>query len=380
MTNENKLQVSMNGKSVGTLVLYRKRLVAFAYDRQWLAEGFSLNPYSLPLQDKVFIPEQDPFDGLYGVFSDSLPDGWGHLLVDRMLLNFRIDPNTLNSLDRLAIVGDSGMGALGYAPACPFSVKTGTMDFDLLARECKNILETEYSPDLDILFQLGASSGGARPKILTEIDGAPWIIKFPSSTDKDTIGVEEYRYMLCAKSCGVTVPECRLFPSSVGPGYFGVRRFDRTPERKKVHMVSVSGLLETSHRIPNLDYSALMKLGLQLTEDYAEVEKLYRLMCFNVFAHNRDDHSKNFSFLYDEEENRWKLSPAYDLTYSNSLGGEHATTINGNGRNPVMADILAVAEGIGIGKQKAKQIARQVQETVSSGLDDIIQSHSNHHP
>ena len=91
-------------------------------------------------------------------------------------------------------------------------------------------------------------------------------------------------------------------------------------------------------------------------------------MCFNVFAHNRDDHSKNFSYLYLEDERRWVLSPAYDLTYSNSLGGEHATTIHGNGINPGISNILEVAKGIGINQRKAKQIAMQIQECVEEHL------------
>lgn len=118
-------------------------------------------------------------------------------------------------------------------------------------------------------------------------------------------------------------------------------RFDRM-EKKRIHMISASGLLETTHRIPNLDYHILMQLTLQLTKNYAELEKLFRLMCFNVFAHNRDDHSKNFSYLY--QNGQWVLSPAYDLTYSNSIGGEHATTVNGNGNDPGMDDLLAVAQ------------------------------------
>ena len=130
------------------------------------------------------------------------------------------------------------------------------------------------------------------------------------------------------------MPETKLFPSKNCSGFFGVKRFDREKNSenkiKKIHMVSVSGLLETSHRIPNLDYDILMKLTLKLTNDFEEVKKMYRLMCFNIFAHNRDDHSKNFSFLYNEVKRKWELSPAYDLTYSNSIGGEHATTIAGN--------------------------------------------------
>ena len=83
-----------------------------------------------------------------------------------------------------------------------------------------------------------------------------------------------------------------------------------------------------------------MKLTLELIKDFAEIEKLFRIMCFNVFAHNRDEHSKNFTYLYDDSEEKWILSTAYDLTYSYSIGGEHATCINGNGRNPGMTDIL----------------------------------------
>ena len=98
-----------------------------------------------------------------------------------------------------------------------------------------------------------------------------------------------------------------------------------------------------------------------------EVNKLrvlYRLMCFNVFAHNRDDHSKNFSFLYNDTERSWHLSPAYDLTYSFSLGGEHATTVNGNGRNPGMQDLLEVGRQFGMTSSYAKSISREIQECV----------------
>ena len=168
--------------------------------------------------------------------------------------------------------------------------------------------------------------------------------------------------------------EVRLFPSGHTAGYFGTRRFDRIGDGEpgKLHMVSAAGLLETSHRIPNLDYDILMKLTLQLTKSMEECEKLYRLMCFNVFAHNRDDHSKNFSYLYKEDEERWVLSPAYDLTYSNSLGGEHATTVNGNGANPGMEDILAVAKRIGLNTTKAKKTALEIKDCVFEMLGDYI--------
>ncbi|MCB8566753.1 type II toxin-antitoxin system HipA family toxin [Fusobacterium ulcerans] len=376
MENIKSLEVFYNDKKVGTLGILPNTLVAFEYDENWLQKGFSISPLSLPLIKKVFLPKIDPFDGLFGVFSDSLPDGWGRLLVDRMLNSQNISPRKVSSLNRLAIVGESGMGALSYKPEHKFPSIENENDFDRLAAACKELLETNYSEELDKLFLLGGSSGGARPKILTMIDNEEWIIKFPSSFDSKDIGKIEYDYSLCAKKCGILMPETKLFPSKTSTGYFGVKRFDRqknlSGETKKIHMISVSALLETSHRLPNLDYNILMKLTLRLTDSFEEVEKIYRLMCFNVFAHNRDDHSKNFSFIYNEDLKKWFLSPAYDLTYSYSINGEHATTVNGNGRNPNIEDILETAKNIGLNYDKAKKIAEKIRKIVKEDLGKII--------
>lgn len=355
------LKVFYNDILVGTLAKTPERVVAFEYDLNWLNNGFSISPFSLPLIKKVFIPKYEPFDGLFGVFNDSLPDGWGRLLVDRLFLKNKINPVEIDNLNRLAVVQESGMGALTYKPEHRFQTENDVSNLDILAQECSKILESQNSDNLDELFQLGGSSGGARPKILTSIDNEDWIIKFPSSIDPKNIGEKEYQYSLCAKDCGINMTETKLLPSEICSGYFGIKRFDRK-NGKKVHMVSASGLLETSHRLPNLDYNLLMKLTLELTRNYEDIEQLFRLMCFNVFAHNRDDHSKNFSFLYDDNKKEWHLSPAYDLTYSSSFNGEHATTINGEGKNPNLDDILAVAKNIGLNEKSAKNIALDIQE------------------
>lgn len=355
------LKVFYNDILVGTLAKTPERVVAFEYDLDWLNNGFSISPFSLPLIKKVFIPKYEPFDGLFGVFNDSLPDGWGRLLVDRLFLKNKINPVEIDNLNRLAVVQESGMGALTYKPEHRFQTENDVSNLDILAQECSKILEFQNSDNLDELFQLGGSSGGARPKILTSIDNEDWIIKFPSSIDPKNIGEKEYQYSLCAKDCGINMTETKLLPSEICSGYFGIKRFDRK-NGKKVHMVSASGLLETSHRLPNLDYNLLMKLTLELTRNYEDIEQLFRLMCFNVFAHNRDDHSKNFSFMYDNNKKEWHLSPAYDLTYSSSFNGEHATTINGEGKNPNLDDILAVAKNIGLNEKSAKNIALDIQE------------------
>ena len=185
MKKTERLNVKYHDRKVGTMALYKGRLAAFEYDRDWLVDGFSISPFSLPLEPRVFIPKTDPFDGVFGVFADSLPDGWGRLLVDRLMLKNHINPYEMGNLDRLSIVGQSGMGALCYEPDLHFDTEETPLDLDEIAEECRRILNTESAENLDELFRLGGSSGGARPKILTKVDGEDWIIKFPSSGDSE---------------------------------------------------------------------------------------------------------------------------------------------------------------------------------------------------
>ncbi|MBR2801541.1 MAG: type II toxin-antitoxin system HipA family toxin [Erysipelotrichaceae bacterium] len=368
MESVRKLEVLCNDRKVGTLAPYQRYLTAFEYSSDWLRDGYPLSPFSLPLEPGVKIADFEPFEGLFGIFADSMPDGWGRLLVDRMLRSRGEKPEELGVLERLSIVGESGMGALEYRPVYEKGSTAAGHDLDQLAEECRKVLNSEAS-DLDLLYALGASSGGARPKVLLEIEGEEWIVKFPAAEDPADIGLMEYEYDLCAKECGIEIPEVRLFPSKNGPGYFGCRRFDRTKEdgvKKKIHMATASGLLEVSHRMPALDYTTLMALTWQLCKREEELEKMYRLMCFNVFAHNRDDHSNNISYLC--RDGVWRLSPAYDLTYSWSFAGEHATTVDGEGKAPTAEDILRVARKAGLRMSRAREIAEQIKETVNSRL------------
>lgn len=370
MNNKKFLDVYMNQMHVGILAETVNHMIAFEYSSEWIEKGVSISPFSLPLKTGVFVPKKyDPFDGLFGVFADSLPDGWGRLLVDRFFLKNNINPMQVNPLTRLAVVGSSGMGALEYRPSEQMNLESAGLTLDELAAECRKMFDTDQSEYIDDLFLMGGSSGGARPKIYYRIDGDEWIVKFPSSLDRENIGRQEYEYSICAKKCGIIMPETRLLASKMYDGYFAVKRFDRNCGQR-IHMVSAGGLLETSHRIPNLDYNILMQLTLQLTKNYESIEQLYRFMCFNVFAHNRDDHSKNFSFLY--KNGSWELSPAYDLTYSNSIGGEHATCVNGNGSNPGMKDILNVAANVNMDRKKAKKIAEEIYEIVNNDLKQYL--------
>jgi serine/threonine-protein kinase HipA len=358
------LRVLYNGHLVGLLAEI-DGLAAFEYSDAWLAEGFSISPRSLPLEKRVFVPGYQPFDGLWGVFDDSLPDGWGRLLVDRLLRREGISPAQVTVLTRLALVGASGMGALTYEPEIAHPAAGNAQDLDTLAAECARILRSDSDGDLDELFALGGSSGGARPKVLTQVDGEDWIIKFPASMDRHNVGQMEYEYALAAQATGIEMPEVRLLPSRLCSGYFGVRRFDRVSDvtggRTRVHVASASALLETSHRIPSLDYQGLLRFTLTLTKSYKEVERLFRLACFNVLAHNRDDHARNFAFLYDEAAGTWRLAPAFDLTCCEGMGGEHATAVNGKGRDISTADLKLLATQAGISKPRCRTILDEVQ-------------------
>lgn len=367
----NYLKVLYHGREVGTLALTSDKKAAFEYSGRWLEEGFSVSPFSLPLEKKVFVPVKPYFQGLFGVFADSLPDAWGNLLLNRMLRQKGISAGEISVLNRLAIVGHNGKGALTYEPVMMEFQQSHNSALDELASQCKQILTTEYNDNLDELYRLGGTSGGARPKILTSIENEDWIIKFPAHVDGNDAGVMEYEYSLCAKKCGIQMEETRLFHSEFCGGYFGTRRFDR--RESPVHMCTAAALLELDFTQPSLDYHSLMKLTKIITGDNLEdIENMYRRMCFNVFAHNHDDHSKNFTYLYEEDKDRWRLSPAYDLTYSNTYYGEHTTTVDGNGLNPGVKELVNVGVKAGISREKCKEIAEEIQECVGQMLSRYV--------
>ena len=250
------------------------------------------------------------------------------------------------------------MGALTYRPAWDIPRDSALGDLDELAAQCSAVLEHEDTEDPDELFRLGGSSGGARPKVMT----GEWIIKFPASGDMRDTGIMEKAYMDCAAACGISVPETRLLPSKRCSGYFAIRRFDRV-DGKRRHMLTATAILEADWRTASLDYHTLMKLTSILSRSNEEdLLQMYRRMCFNVYAHNRDDHAKNFTWIYDPQFDCWHPSPAYDLTWSSTYYGEHTTTIDGNGRNPGERELMAVGEKAGLSRKLCREIAAEIRE------------------
>lgn len=371
------LNLAENQHKLGRLAV-KDRQIYFEYDPDFLATRLDISPFVLPLRPGVRAGDRSLFEGLHGVFNDSLPDGWGRLLLDRQLRKFDIDPGALTPLDRLAHVGQRGMGALLYEPDYSTASPETTLNLDNLAEESRQILEGEPVDLLEELLALNGSAGGARPKVMVGVnkdltaithgvDALPpgyshWLVKFPASSDRKDSCAIEYAYALMAKAAGIVMMPTHLFPAKKGTGYFAVKRFDRDGNQRR-HMHTASGLLNADFRIPALDYKDVLLATRLLTKDQREVEKLYRVAAFNVLAHNRDDHSKNFSFLMDGS-GRWCVSPAYDLTFSSGPGGEHSTMVMGEGKIPGDEQLLKLAASVPIQAGKAKAIIAEVKEAV----------------
>ncbi len=359
--------------SVGRLALHDRR-IRFEYDTDFLSKGLEISPYRFPAKPGVQSFDLPFFDGLPGAFHDSLPDGWGRLILDRALRAKNIKPESMSALDRLAHVGRFGMGALVYEPDYRNTpAAQGQLNLDALATQAHDILEGAAGGVLEELVALNGSSAGARPKAMIGVnadkaqivhgvydlpdDFEHWLVKFPNTTDGPDCGAIEYVYAQMALEAGIDMTETHLFPSQNTPGYFGTKRFDRA-DNSRLHLHTAAGLLHSNFRQPALDYKDLIKLTLFMTRDMTDVEKMFRIAVFNVLSYNRDDHGKNFSYLMDEK-GQWRLSPAYDLIYSAGPGGEQSTMVAGEGRNPGSAHLLELAKTASIPAKKAKEIIDQ---------------------
>lgn len=353
------LEVYYRSIKVGRLAESSDGRSAFEYDNVWLQKGFSISPFHLPLQSGLMIAKRNPFNGLFGILEDSLPDGWGKLLIDRWLISKGFLLAEIGLIDRLSLVGESGIGAITYKPAQSTDLENPQhYSIDYYAAEVHKILNNQPTSSLNEMVNKAGSSGGARPKVLLKLNDEDWLIKFPSSADPKNVGEIEYEYSLKAKKCGIIMPETKLFEDK----YFGVKRFD-IQNNKRMHLHSAAGLLYASHRLPSLDYKELLKATLYLCRNMREVEKMFRLMVFNVLIGNKDDHAKNFSFLYKEDH--WEISPAYDLLPSEGFNGNHSTTVMGKGL-PVINDCLEAAKIVKLDGRKAKIIVEEVKEGLNN--------------
>ncbi len=352
MKEFDSLKVMYHDRLVGRLTMGTNDTCLFQYEKEWLDSGFSISPLKLPLRADLFEADYLPFQGNFGVFEDSMPGGYGEYVLQKELEKRGVNYKALNPLQRLSIVGSSGMGALCYIPDNKITMPRGSVDLDEVQQSALDVLSGKTDENAGRLYVDSGNSGGVRPKMLLQDEGRNWLVKFRHTYDPIASGVIEFMYNQAAKEAGITVPRFKLFKGR----YFGEERFDLSPDGKRIHMVTASGLLNEGINPPKMDYKALLALTGYITQDHIEVEQQFRRMVFNYYAENFDDHARNFSFLY--VDGKWKLSPAYDMTHDSPLG-QHATTV-GYKANPTEEDFIEAGASVQITRQLCTDIIDEV--------------------
>jgi serine/threonine-protein kinase HipA len=405
-------EVRLWGRTIGAVSLGDgEQFAEFQYDPAFAQSGIEVSPLTMPLATRVYrFPELAPntFHGLPGMLADSLPDRFGHALVDAWLASQGRTPDSFNAVERLCYTGARGMGALEFRPARgPAARQASHVEIDRLVQLASEILTHRDSLDVSFagdekkaalteILRVGTSAGGARAKAViawnpetNEVRSGQvaagqgfqyWVLKFDGVSgnrdkeleDPQGYGVIEYAYARMAKDAGIGMSECRLFEES-GRRHFMSRRFDRTDGGDKLHMQSLCGLAHFDYNLAGA-YSyeqallAMRRLGLPMES----IEEQFRRMAFNVVARNQDDHVKNIAFLMDKT-GRWSLSPAFDVTYSYNPAGQwtaaHQMTINGKNDDFNLDDFRACAKAASMKRGRAEAIVEEVRRAVSRWKD-----------
>ncbi|MBX9687269.1 MAG: type II toxin-antitoxin system HipA family toxin [Candidatus Obscuribacterales bacterium] len=344
-----------------------EREILFEYSKHAIERGLELSQYKLPLRAESYSGFPEHQLRLPGLISDALPDGWGMLLMDRLFRKEGRSLADISPLDRLAFIGDSAMGALTFEP--PDREALTAKDIRLLdiAREVRQFMDDSSEEVLRELALLGGSPHGARPKILVNFDrknnrmstsqsstGIPMLVKFPAENEKKEVCAVEAAYGRIAAACKIRMPVTEYFDLDRNLSAFGVERFDRL-EGMRIPMHTAAGAAHVNFRIPQLDYVALLRLTRLMTRDAREVRQAFERCVFNVVFNNRDDHSKNFSFVLDRD-GHWKFSPAYDLTFCEGPRGEHQMDICGEARSPSRRHLFELADKNDIPERDALEI------------------------
>jgi serine/threonine-protein kinase HipA len=374
---------------VGTLA-QTGRDVVFQYADTFLTRGLHLSPFRLPLRREV-----QAFDGkggleVFGLFEDAQPDGWGRRLLDRHFQSrFGRSPG---ALERLACVGERGMGALTFHPPqddgsrVEVELELGNLGEQAWAFDVEDVEDA-----LPEIRRLGGTSGGARPKALIglpldsassgpvlpgDVDLPPshahWLVKFNARRDAGAAGPLEYVYARMAVAAGAEMPDHRLLETRVGR-FFAVRRFDRPGPDQRAHLHSAAGLVHADFRAPGEEYDLLFRITDALTRDHAQKRELFRRTCLNVLAGNRDDHLKNFAYVMGPS-GTWRLSPLYDFTHNAGPNGWHTLSVMGEGLHPRREHLLRLGEQSGLRAGEATGILDQVRAAVA-GFGPLAREH-----
>ncbi|HIE65401.1 MAG: type II toxin-antitoxin system HipA family toxin [Nitrospira sp.] len=405
-------EVRLWGRSIGAVSLDDEdEVAAFEYDPAFAKSGIEISPLMMLLSSRVFtFPElsRKTYYGLPGLLADSLPDKFGHALIDVWLATQGRKPESFNAVERLCYTGERGMGALEFVPAIgPKAWKVNRIQIDKLVELASEILthrnnlrasfaDEKKEQALTDILRVGTSAGGARAKAVIAWNPSTnevcsgrgpagegfecWLLKFDGvrgNRDKELeapqgYGVVEYAYYRMAKDCGIDMNECRLFEEN-GRRHFMTRRFDRLAGGEKLHMQSLCALAHYDFNMAGAySYEQALLVIRQLDLPMRVIEEQFRRMVFNIVARNQDDHVKNIAFLMDKSGN-WLLSPAFDMTYSYNPEGRwtasHQMTLNGKRDDFTLDDFKACGKAASMKRGRAESILNEVRETVSRWKD-----------
>ncbi|MBJ7309458.1 type II toxin-antitoxin system HipA family toxin [Rugamonas sp. CCM 8940] len=355
---------------LGTLA-HEGRALLFEYSDEALQRGVELSPIYLKLRKVAYSNFPSTQENLPGLIADSLPDGWGRLLMDRYFQKNARDLASISPLDRLAFINDRAMGALVFTPPDELSHDPEYQELRVLAEGAQAVLAGQDTATLQQLALTGGSPHGARPKVLVQYNtataqvsteraapGAAWLVKFQAQAEAKEVCAIEKLYATMAEKCDLDMPATKYFDLTPKLAGFGIERFDRK-RGMRVPTLSLAALLDDNFRLPTRDYEVFLKATRTLTKDERQVKKAFERCVFNVVFNNRDDHTKNFAYVMNESM-QWELAPCYDLTYNVGVGGEHQMTISGEGRNPGLKHLLALATAVDLSEAWARQTIERI--------------------
>lgn len=381
-----------------------KPYASFEYDGDFLKSEIEISPIMMPLSNIVYefpLLSGEPFFGMPGLVVDSLPDSFGNKVIEQWLASRGKSIKDFTAIDRLCYTGKRGMGALEYVPASSeISDINENINVSEMVKFASDVLNQRESVTLNAqealtysqLVQVGSSAGGARAKALiawnektNEIKSGQlvldkdydfWLMKFDNVSKNGDHGLEdvpeytliEYAYYKMALDAGIRMNECRIY-SNAGENHFMTKRFDRV-NGKKVHMQSLGAMAHISYKEPRLcSYEMAAGYMREMKLPMIDIEQFFSRMVFNCVAVNQDDHVKNISFLMDRS-GKWRLSPAYDITYSYDLTNKwlsaHQMTINGKKSDISLTDLLVVGEKMGLKRKKCMDIISKISLGVSN--------------
>ena len=395
-------RVHLWGRRIGAVTWDDARHVGvFQYDPDFVSTGIELAPLTMPLRETPYtFPalNRDTFRGLPGMLADALPDRYGNRLIDVWLAETGRRREDFNPVDRLCYVGRRAVGALEFEPALDPNRKQSAIEFEALVDLANRVLDERQQlagllgadsdrEALEQILSVGTSAGGARAKAVLawnpdtgefrsgQVDAAAgfehWILKFDGVSarrpdelaDPAGYGRIEYAYYLMARAAGIRISDCRMHHEG-GRSHFMTRRFDRTPDGGKIHMQSLGAMCHFDYQEPRAySYEQAVQAIRRLGMGADAVGEQVRRAIFNVTARNQDDHVKNISFLMDRS-GRWRLSPAYDVTYAYNLSGSwtrtHQMSLAGKFDDFTRGDLFGFAKACGIGRYEARRIVDQV--------------------